>query len=240
MTLLPACHRGSRSEAPADIDFASARQQLVVELRAAGIRSEAVLGVIGSTPREEFVLPRDRHRAYVDHALPIEEGQTISQPYVVARMTELLEAGPRARVLEVGTGSGYQAAVLAALVGDVFTIEIDARLAERARARLEQLGHRNVHVRSGDGFFGWPEEAPFDAALITAAAPQVPPAIVAQLAPGGRLVMPLEKGSNQVLVRGVKRGETLELEEVAGVIFVPMTGEVRRGSGTYSPDSGMR
>lgn len=228
VTLLPACQRGSRSEAPADIDFASARRQLVAELRATDIRSEAILAAIGSTPRHEFVPPKDRHRAYVNRALPIERGQTISQPYVVARMTELLEAGPKARVLEVGTGSGYQAAILAAVVGEVFSVEIDPQLAESSRALLERLGHRNVHVRSGDGFFGWPEEAPFDAAVITAAAPQVPPAIVAQLAPGGRLVMPLEKGSKQVLVRGIKRGDTLELEEITGVIFVPMTGEVRR------------
>jgi len=228
LTLLLSCHRCTRSDHPTPIDFTSARRQLIAELRAAGIHDAAVLTAIGNTPREEFVLPRDRQRAYLDHALPIERGQTISQPYIVARMTELLEVGPNARVLEVGTGSGYQAAVLASLVAEVFSIEIDPQLAEGARERLARLGHRNVHVRSGDGFYGWPEEAPFDAAVITAAAPRVPPAIVEQLAPGGRLVMPLEKGRDQVLIRGRKQGTTLALEEIADVIFVPMTGEVRR------------
>jgi protein-L-isoaspartate(D-aspartate) O-methyltransferase len=226
--LLASCHRCCHSDAPVNLDFAAARQQLVTELRTAGIRDEAVLTAIGRTPREEFVLPGDLRRAYVDHALPIERDQTISQPYVVARMTELLEAGPKTRVLEIGTGSGYQAAILATIVGEVFTIEIDPQLADRARERLKRLGYRNVHVRSGDGFYGWPEEAPFDAAIITAAAPQVPPAIVAQLAPDGRLVMPLEKGSHQVLVQGRKQGTTVAMKEITDVVFVPMTGEVRR------------
>src|SRR5262245_14534153 len=125
--LLLSCHRCSRSDSPTVIDFAPARLQLVAELRSAGIRDEAVLAAIGHTPRDEFVLPRDRDRAYTDHALPIERGQTISQPYVVARMTELLELGPRSRVLEVGTGSGYQAAILSSIVSKVFTIEIDTQ-----------------------------------------------------------------------------------------------------------------
>jgi len=145
----------------------------VSELRDSGISQPEVLAAIGRTPREEFVLPRDRHRAYLDRALPIEREQTISQPWVVARMTELLEVGSDARVLEVGTGSGYQAAVLASVVGEVFSIEIDAELAASSRQRLERLGYSNVHVRAGDGFYGWPEEAPFDAAIITAAAPRV-------------------------------------------------------------------
>ena len=198
------------------------------ELRDSGISQPEVLAAIGRTPREEFVLPRDRHRAYLDRALPIEREQTISQPWVVARMTELLEVGSDARVLEVGTGSGYQAAVLASVVGEVFSIEIDAELAASSRQRLERLGYSNVHVRAGDGFYGWPEEAPFDAAIITAAAPRVPPMIVEQLKEGGRLVMPLDDGVRQSLVRGRKRGGEVPLERITEVIFVPMVGAVRK------------
>jgi len=222
------CHRCSGPNVPTEPEFAAARRELVAELRAAGIRDTAVLSAIERTPREEFVLPDDRHRAYVDRALPIDRGQTISQPYVVARMTELLEIGPQARVLEVGTGSGYQAAILASIGAEVFSIEIDPQLADSARVRLNALGYRNIHVRAGDGFHGWPEEAPFDAAIITAAAPQVPPTLVGQLVGGGRLVMPLEKDSSQVLVQGRKQGDAMALKEITGVLFVPMTGEVRR------------
>lgn len=143
-------------------------------------------------------------------------------------MTELLEVTPDARVLEVGTGSGYQAAVLASIVSAVFTIEIDAELAASSRERLERLGYSNVHVRAGDGFYGWPEEAPFDAAIITAAAPQVPQRIVEQLKEGGRLVMPLDDGEHQFLVRGHKRGGEVALERITEVMFVPMTGAVRK------------
>jgi protein-L-isoaspartate(D-aspartate) O-methyltransferase len=174
------------------------------------------------------VLPRDRHRAYLDRALPIEREQTISQPWVVARMTELLEVDGDSRVLEVGTGSGYQAAVLAAIVKAVFSIEIEEELAASSRQRLERLGYSNVQVRAGDGFYGWPEEAPCDAAIITAAAPRVPPLIVKQLKEGGRLVMPLDDGTRQSLVRCRKRGGEVTVEPVTEVIFVPMVGAVRK------------
>jgi protein-L-isoaspartate(D-aspartate) O-methyltransferase len=142
-------------------------------------------------------------------------------------MTELLEVDGDDRVLEVGTGSGYQAAVLATLVKEVYSIEIDPALADGARRRLERLGYANVRVRAGDGFYGWPEAAPFDAAIITAATPKVPERIVAQLKEGGRLVMPLDEGRHQWLVRGVKNGERLEVERITEVLFVPMTGAVR-------------
>lgn len=175
------------------------------------------------------MLPGDRHRAYANRALPIEREQTISQPYVVARMTELLEIDAGDRVLEVGTGSGYQAAILAALGTTVYTIEIDAPLADGARRRLERLGFRGIHVRTGDGFYGWPEAAPFDAAIITAATPSIPERIVAQLKPGGRVVLPLDERPHQILVRGRKRGDGLEIERITGVLFVPMTGAVRDG-----------
>lgn len=228
LPLLPSCHRCTHPQAPDTTELVAARNDLVRQLRAAEIHDETVLAAIGRIPRDAFVRPRDRHRAYDDHALPIDAGQTISQPYIVARMTELLEVGPGARVLEVGTGSGYQAAVLASIVHEVFSIEIVPELAARARRRLQRLGYENVSVRTGDGFYGWPEAAPFDAAIITAAAPQVPPAIVAQLVEHGRLVMPLDTAAGQVLVRGRKRGTELVLEEIAGVLFVPMIGDVRR------------
>lgn len=144
-------------------------------------------------------------------------------------MTELLEIDAGDRVLEVGTGSGYQAAILAALGTTVYTIEIDAPLADGARRRLERLGFRGIHVRTGDGFYGWPEAAPFDAAIITAATPSIPERIVAQLKPGGRVVLPLDERPHQILVRGRKRGDGLEIERITGVLFVPMTGAVRDG-----------
>jgi protein-L-isoaspartate(D-aspartate) O-methyltransferase len=199
----------------------------VQELRAQGIENDVVLNSIAQVPREEFMLPGDRDRAYLNRAMPIEGGQTISQPYVVARMTELLEVDGDDRVLEVGTGSGYQAAVLATLVEEVYSIEIDPALADGARRRLQRLGYANVQVRAGDGFYGWPEAAPFDAAIVTAATPKVPERIVAQLKEGGRLVMPLDEGRHQWLVRGRKHGERLDVERITEVLFVPMTGAVR-------------
>jgi protein-L-isoaspartate(D-aspartate) O-methyltransferase len=226
LTLLLSCNCSSHLPS-GDIDFSSRRRALVQELRSQGIEDDAVLNAIAKIPREEFMLPGDRERAYVNRAMPIEGGQTISQPYVVARMTELLEVDGDDRVLEVGTGSGYQAAVLATLVGAVYSIEIDPKLADGARRRLDRLGYSNVHVRAGDGFYGWPEAAPFEAAIVTAATPRIPERIIAQLKEGGRLVMPLDEGRRQWLVRGRKRGEKVDLERITEVIFVPMTGAVR-------------
>ncbi|HET8623371.1 MAG TPA: protein-L-isoaspartate(D-aspartate) O-methyltransferase [Gemmatimonadales bacterium] len=168
------------------------RHRLVDEhIVAAGIRDSATLAALRSVPRHEFVPPRQRPHAYEDIPLPIGHGQTISQPAVVATMTELIRPRPGLRVLEVGTGSGYQAAILAATGARVWTIEIFAALADEARARLARLGYRNVVVRHGDGYAGWPEEAPFDAIVVTAAADSIPPPLLEQLAPGGRLVMPV-------------------------------------------------
>ena len=158
---------------------------------AAGIRDSATLAALRSVPRHEFVPPRQRPHAYEDIPLPIGHGQTISQPAVVATMTELIRPRPGMRVLEVGTGSGYQAAILAATGARVWTIEIFAALADEARARLARLGYRDVVVRHGDGYAGWPEEAPFDGIVVTAAAESIPPPLLEQLAPGGRLVMPV-------------------------------------------------
>jgi len=199
------------------------------QLKPRGIADERVLAAMRKVPRHEFVLPEHVGRAYNDSALPIDEGQTISQPYIVALMTESARLSPEDRVLEVGTGSGYQAAVLAEIAREVYTIEINATLARQAKERLERLGYANVKARAGDGYQGWPEAAPFDAILITAAAPRVPEPLMAQLRDGGRLVMPL--GNNplsQELVVLTKTGSGVEREVIAGVVFVPMTGEVRK------------
>jgi len=208
-------------------ELAAARLALVDGLKANGITDARVLAALGRVPRHEFVRPEDRMVAYVDHALPIAGGQTISQPSIVALMTQLLELKGDERILEIGTGSGYQAAVLAELAREVYTIEIDAALADAARARLQKLGYGRVQVRAGDGFYGWEEAAPFDAVIVTAVAPRVPERLVAQLKPGGRLVMPLGEGRQQSLIRGRKHDDGLDIEPVADVLFVPMTGAVR-------------
>lgn len=202
--------------------------QLVTELRFEGITDARVLGAIARVPRHEFVRSEDRARAYRNQALPIGGGQTISQPYVVARMTELLDLHDQARVLEIGTGSGYQAAVLSLLAQAVYSIEIDPQLADSARERLQRLGYDNVQVRAGDGFYGWPEAAPFDAILVTAAAPQVPDRLIAQLRSEGMLVMPLGDSGGQTLTRIRRRNGALEREHFDDVAFVPMTGAIRQ------------
>jgi protein-L-isoaspartate(D-aspartate) O-methyltransferase len=205
-----------------------ARQRMVErDLRGEGIRDERVLAAMAAVPRHEFVPARQRAEAYADRPLPIGSGQTISQPYVVALMTEKLRVGPGQKVLEIGTGSGYQAAVLAQLGCEVYSIEIVPELAEIARLRLDTLGFR-VHVRSGDGFFGWPEAAPFDAVIITAASPELPPKLVEQMKDGGRIILPLGGSDSQTLVLGVKGPAGVDIEKIGGVAFVPMTGEIRK------------
>ena len=208
-----------------------AKRQAMVEhdIKGRGIRDRRVLEAMGRVPRHLFVDERLRSQAYADHPLPIGEGQTISQPYVVALMTEALRLRPSDRVLEIGTGSGYQAAVLSELVKEVYTIEIRKPLAEMAEKRLGELGYRNVRVRYGDGYFGWGERAPFDAIIITAAANHIPPPLIRQLKDGGRLILPL--GStvySQTLTLVTKRGERLAVEEMGAVAFVPMTGEAQK------------
>ena len=186
-----------------------------------------VLAALGRVPRHEFVPPRIAGQAYANHPLPIGHGQTISQPYIVALMTDLLAVGPQARVLEIGTGSGYQAAVLGEVAGEVYTVEIVEPLAREAAARLSRLGYRNVVTRAGDGYAGWPERAPFDAVLVTAAPDHVPPALVDQLKPGGRLVLPLgEAGGTQSLMV-VEKGMdgSVTRRTVLPVRFVPLTRE---------------
>lgn len=186
----------------------------------------AVLGALERAPRHEFVPQALRPEAYADRPLPIGEGQTISQPYIVAIMTHLLGVGPGARVFELGTGSGYQAAVLAELGARVYSVEIVPELASRARETLERLGYREVRVRAGDGYLGWPEEAPFDGILVTAAGDHVPQPLVDQLRPGGRLVMPVGPavGVQQLQVLEKTADGRLSPREVLPVRFVPITG----------------
>jgi protein-L-isoaspartate(D-aspartate) O-methyltransferase len=196
------------------------------QIAARGIRDKDVLEAMRSVPRHLFVPQALRERAYVDAPLPIDAGQTISQPYIVALMTELLELEPQQRILEIGTGSGYQAAVLSTLVEEVFSIEIKEILHHQARERLEELGYSNVRTRHGDGYFGWEEEAPFDGIMITASVDHVPPPLLEQLVDGGKIVLPLgHPFSFQNLVVVTKAGVDYRLRQVTGVLFVPMTGK---------------
>lgn len=208
-------------------EFALAREQMVAEqLKARKIRDPRVLAAFGRTLRHEFVLDRYRHQAYDDNALPIEAGQTISQPYVAALMTQLLGLKSGERVLEIGTGSGYQAAILAEIAAQVYTIERHEILAESAASRLERLGYRNVFVVSGDGSRGLPEQAPFEAVLITAAAPLVAQALLRQLVDGGRLVLPVGDSGGQKLQLWVRQGQNFMHRTVTSVSFVPLRGEL--------------
>jgi protein-L-isoaspartate(D-aspartate) O-methyltransferase len=200
------------------------RQALVDQLRALGVEDERVLAAFARVPRETFVPPRLYQRAYEDFALEIGEGQTISQPSVVARITALAAVEPHHRVLEIGAGSGYQAAILAELARFVFALERLPRLAETARARLAQLGYRNVSVQVMDGSLGWRAQAPFDAIVVSAAAPAVPAALTEQLADGGRLVIPVGTLRRQELVRVVRSGETLAETRHGATSFVPLVG----------------
>ena len=202
------------------------RAEMVELLRRLGIRDARVLEAMGRVPREEFVRAQDRDAAYGDHALPIGEGQTISQPYVVARMTELLDVGPTHRVLEVGTGSGYQAAVLGELAREVVSVERHASLADGARERLARLGYANVRVVHADASLGYAEAAPYDRVVVTAASPRIDPALEAQLSPGGLLVAPIGDEETQELVVRDAAGRERRHEPVR---FVPL-----RGRGGFS------
>ena len=203
-----------------------ARERMVREqIQARDISRPEVLNAMRSVPRHWFVSADLADSAYQDHPLPIGEGQTISQPYVVALMTELLDLKPTEQVLEIGTGSGYQAAILSALASRVYTIEIKQKLFENASNTLKIHDYNNVRCRHGDGYFGWPEAAPFDAIMITAAVDHIPPPLIAQLKDGGRLVLPLGSPFGyQNLVLVTKRGTDVVLRNIIGVLFVPLTG----------------
>jgi protein-L-isoaspartate(D-aspartate) O-methyltransferase len=207
-----------------DLVFPAARARMVRDqLMSRGIRDARVLAALGKVPRQEFVPKPLRAEAYEDGPLPIGHGQTISQPYVVAFMTEALVLRPRDRVLEIGTGSGYQAAVLAGLVAEVYTTELVEPLARQAEVDLRRLGYTNVHVRVGDGYRGWPEATPFDAILVTCAPDQVPDDLVQQLKVGGRMIVPVgHQGGPQDLILLRKTLGGLERQAVLPVRFVPM------------------
>lgn len=189
------------------------------------VRDKAVLEAMGKVPRQEFVAPGMKSQAYADSPLPIGHGQTISQPYIVAKMTELLNLGKGGKVLEVGSGSGYHAAVVAEIADEVYTIEIVKPLAEEATERLKRLGYDNVQVRYGDGYYGWPEKGPFDGIIVTAAASHIPPPLIEQLKPGGRMVIPVGPpfGPQQLVVAEKKADGALVQRSVMGVRFVPFT-----------------
>lgn len=216
--------------APAGDESVKARARMVAEqLKARDIRDERVLNAMGKVPRHEFVLPSWRDRAYDDSALPIRAGQTISQPYVVAYMTQAVEPKPKQRVLEIGTGSGYQAAVLAELVAEVYTIEIVPELADEAGSRLKRLGYRNVQVRKGDGYKGWPEAAPFDAILVTCGADHVPQPLVDQLHPQGRMMIPVGPREFQELQIITKDAQGKpQVQRTLPVRFVPLVREKKK------------
>jgi protein-L-isoaspartate(D-aspartate) O-methyltransferase len=211
-------------EQPAD-DRAADRERMVREqLRDRGITDQRVLDAMRSVPRHRFVPEPQRPLAYNDYPLPIGYGQTISQPYIVAFMSQALEVTPEHTVLEIGTGSGYQAAILGRLARTVYTIEIVAPLAERAAATLKELGFGNVHVRAGNGYLGWPEHAPFDRIMVTAAPEEVPPELVKQLKEGGRMAIPVGVDSQELrILRRTASG--LETLDTLPVRFVPMTGK---------------
>ena len=223
---LAGCRAETRSASTPEsaTGFEAARAAMVdQQIRARGVGEERVLAAMAAVPREEFVPPDQRPRAYEDHPLPIGEGQTISQPYIVALMTELLELERGDKVLEIGTGSGYQAAILSELTPHVYSIEIIPSLASRAEATLRRLGYDTVMVKAGDGYLGWPEHAPFDGIIVTCAPEEVPEPLAEQLAEGGRMVIPVgPQWTNQTLYVLRKQEGRLESTAVIPVRFVPM------------------
>jgi protein-L-isoaspartate(D-aspartate) O-methyltransferase len=213
------CHQQTRTGA----DFAGQRQRMVEQqLKPRGIKDERVLAAMARVPREEFIPADVRGDAYEDGPLPIGYDQTISQPYIVAFMTEQLRPRPNDRVLEIGSGSGYQAAILANLVADVYTIEIVEPLAKTAEATLQRLGYKNVHIKVGDGYKGWPEQAPFDAIIVTCAPENVPQPLIDQLKDGGRMIIPVGARFAQQLYLLEKKNGQLKESVTLPVRFVPM------------------
>ena len=210
-----------------DDTYRPLRENMVkYQIQGRGIRDKAVLAAMNEVPRHLFVPNKLRYRAYNDYPLPIGLGQTISQPYIVAFMTELLQLNGSEKVFELGTGSGYQAAVASRVAKEVFTVEIYSELARSAAKRLNAIDYKNIHVRDGDGYYGWESEAPFDAIIVTAAADHIPPPLIEQLAPGGRLVIPLGgpfSVQQLILVTKDRKGKVME-KPIIPVRFVPLLG----------------
>lgn len=229
--LLIAAMGGAPQRVQPDPYLAPRRVMIDRDLRGRGIKSERVLNAMDAVPRHLFVPDNLRAYAYDDRPLPIGQGQTISQPYIVALMSELLELKPSDKVLEIGTGSGYQTAVLARLSASVNSIEILPSLSERARKVLDHLNLKNIELKVGDGFYGWEERAPFDVILVTAAAPRIPEPLWRQLREGGRLVMPLgDQKKSQRLIRARKAAGQRLIEDLSEVLFVPLRGAVEKPS----------
>jgi protein-L-isoaspartate(D-aspartate) O-methyltransferase len=225
VVLLGLTHGSACGSAARQVDYTSARHDMVTrQIEARGVRNARVLQAMRDVPRHEFVPEDYGALAYDDRPLPIGLGQTISQPYVVGLMTELLAPEPGDRILEVGTGSGYQAAVAAEVVGEVYSIELLPELAQSAAERLRRLGIDNVHVRQGDGYLGWPEQAPFDGILVTAGADHVPPPLVEQLAPGARMVIPVGETDEDQVLRVIEKlpDGSVDSRDVTPVRFVPL------------------
>jgi protein-L-isoaspartate(D-aspartate) O-methyltransferase len=223
----------SPAETPAGISWEAARQRMVErQLAARGVKDKRVLAAMGKVPRQEFVPLVSRAQAYADRPLPIGQGQTISQPYIVAVMTEAIDPRPGQRVLEVGTGSGYQAAILAELVDEVFTVELLPELAAAADKRLARLGYRNVHVKAGDGYEGWPDKGPFDVVVVTCGAKEVPRPLFEQLKQGGKMVIPVGEVGKVQTLRVITKGPggKREVQDLLPVRFVPLrrAGKVER------------
>jgi protein-L-isoaspartate(D-aspartate) O-methyltransferase len=217
--------------------YAKAREKLVRDrIESAGVKNPRVLRAMRETPRHEFVATSLRGQAYYDMALPIGDSQTISSPFIVAWMTEVLDPQPTDRVLEIGTGSGYQAAVLSPLVADVYTIEIVRPLGEKATQVLQQLGYQNVHVRVGDGFLGWPEVAPFDKIIVTCSPESIPQPLIEQLREGGSMIIPVGERYQQTLYLLTKKDGELERKPLQPTLFVPMTGQAEANR-KLQPDS---
>ena len=218
---------GTRPAEPVDPHHTSRMRMVDEQIRSREIRDSRVIEVMRRVPRHEFVPAAMAQNAYQDSPLPIGLGQTISQPYIVAYMTEQLKVTPQSKVLEIGTGSGYQAAVLAELAREVYTIEIVSELAQRSKETLRRLGYKNAQVRDGDGYRGWPEAAPFDRIIVTAAPDHVPQPLVDQLAPGGRMIIPVGAGVQQMRIL-TKTPKGVVEENTIDVLFVPMTGEAQK------------
>jgi protein-L-isoaspartate(D-aspartate) O-methyltransferase len=230
--LIPAAADTMEARTPDEYERARMVEQIAALARETGeetgraILSARVMAAMGKVPRHEFMAAGERQNAYANRPLSIGHGQTISQPYIVALMTDFMDVKPGDRVLEIGTGSGYQAAVLAELAGAVYTVEIVEPLAREAKERFERLGYRNIVARTGDGYRGWPEHAPFDSIMVTAAPREVPQPLIDQLKPGGKLVVPVGgQASGQSLLLIEKRADgTVTRRHVLGVRFVPLTG----------------
>jgi protein-L-isoaspartate(D-aspartate) O-methyltransferase len=215
---------------PADADPTAAPRARMVQrhLVERGIEDPRVLDAFRTVPRHKFLPPESRRLAYDDESIPIGEGQTITPPYDVAFMTEVLQGKPTDKIYEVGTGSGYQAAILSRIVRDVYSVEIHKPLSERATKVLKELGYNNVHTRHGDGYAGWPEAAPFDAVIVTCAPEKIPQPLIDQLKEGGRMIIPLGDRFNQVVHLITKKNGKLTDRQLKPTLFVPMTGQAQR------------